>query len=97
MFEQLLEKLKQELPFKNRRLIVRRVEMEDHGCTSISSNLKTITITIRKNNTKQQQVETLIHEYPHALELDRWEPHDKRWGEDQAAAYRIWEKNFCED
>ena len=83
--------MKAELPTR-RRLVVRRRAMNDHGSTEISSTLRTITVSIRKQDPLHIQKDTLVHEYGHVLELDAWEPHGEPWSKFQAKAYRAFEK-----
>ena len=82
--------LREKAPVKS-RVVVRRVDMQDHGCTSCSGN-GTITVTIRKQDTLNTQIETLTHEWGHVLELDTWKGHGEVWAKGYSKAYQAWEE-----
>jgi len=90
-FQQLVAHLKENCPIRNHRLVIRRVNMNDSGCTESSDSGQQITISIRKQDIVEKQMETVIHEWGHALEYDRWPDHGKRWGECYAESYQAWE------
>ena len=89
-FDLFLQHLRTKFPTR-KRLVVKRVCMKDDGKTTESDRGK-ITVTINRDMTVQQQIDTLIHEWGHVIEFDAWEPHGKRWGEGMAKAYQEWEK-----
>ncbi len=70
-------KLKKHFPIK-RKLVVRVIEMKDHGATTINDSETQITICIKKGSANQ--IETLAHEWAHAMEYDRDGNHSKLWG-----------------
>jgi hypothetical protein len=79
-------RLRKAFPTK-RRLIIRRVYMQAFGCTNLTDDEQTITITIRATDSIETQIDTLVHEYAHALEYDKWGNHSDRWGKLHAAVY----------
>ncbi len=95
-FCKLAIELKKRLPLSTpRKVVIRRAALKKLcGSTVLSDDERTITITIRKNMPKQQQLDTLIHEWAHALWMDKQDWHDSKWGEFHAAAYRVYEKTL---
>lgn len=83
--------LRKTLPTK-KKTIIKRVKMKDHGRTTVSDR-GTITVTIDKTESISEQMETLIHEWGHVLEFDRWRVHGPQWAKYYAIAYEAWE-NF---
>ena len=64
--------------------------MADGGSTSLNDAETRITVCIRKQDPARTQLDTLIHEFGHVLELDeQGDPSDK-WGQGNAKAYRAW-------
>lgn len=94
-FDRLAEELRKRLPI-GRKVVVRRARLARLcGVTSLSPDERTITITVRKAMPLQQQCDTLVHEWAHALWFDKTDWHDAKWGEFHAAAYRVYEKTCC--
>lgn len=90
-----LKLLRSELP-TNKKLVVRRIPMKkNYGTTNLSKN-KIITVCIDSNGTIDTQCDTLIHEWGHVLEFDKWKEHGADWGNGVSKAYQVWEK-FLDD
>ena len=86
----LVHLLRTRLPMsKARRLVVRRCMMSERGCTTLSDNETTITITIASRLSSREQQDILIHEWGHALAFDKEDAHDEEWGKWTAVAYRL--------
>lgn len=92
MWERLVATLKRECPTRRCRVVVRRVEMKEHGGTVESDKGGVITVTIRKQDTLITQMDSLTHEWGHVLDYDRWKEHGRRWGRFHAGAYQVLEK-----
>lgn len=72
-----------------RRVVVRRVAgMTSHGSTSINDAETVITVSINASDPPETQRETLVHEWGHVAEYDRWGNHSDRWGKFHALAYQ---------
>ena len=84
-----LRHLKAVLPIK-RRLRVRVIRMQCHGSCDITDNERLITISLREQDPAAMQVDSLIHEYAHALEWDMLGVHSKLWGRLHAKVYTAW-------
>ena len=92
-FGQLLAALKQTMPITHNRLVVRRCSMRDYGRTTLSGR-GTITITVNKQLSHIMQLDTLAHEWAHAVLFDTNsadEQHGSDWGRCYAKAYRVYE------
>ena len=87
----LVDAFKKKLPTRNRRVVVRRVAMHSHGNTELSGSGKVITVTIRKDDKREVQEDSLAHEWGHVLEFDAWNPHGEIWGKYHSKAYRLLE------
>lgn len=85
----LVELLKERMPPK-RRIVVRRIPMQDYGSTSLNTLETVITVCIRAADSLTVQMETLIHEWGHVLEYDRYGNHSDRWGKGHAEAYSVY-------
>lgn len=90
-WNKLVSKLKRECPTKRRRVVVKRVSMEDYGSTKLSDSTKVITVTIRKSDSLSVQEDTLAHEWGHVLEYDAWDIHGKAWGKNYVSSYAVLE------
>lgn len=88
--DELILELKGAFPIK-KKLVIRRVVMHDFGSTSF--NGKQITICICKGAVNQK--ETLVHEFAHALEYDKYgdSSHGTRWSRFYAKTYSLMVKN----
>ena len=89
-FDQLIDHLRAQHEWR-RRLVVRRVAMRDDGSCNVSDSDTQITISVRRGMNWSQTKDTLIHEFAHAEELDRWRPHGAAWGKLHAKYYEAWE------
>ena len=89
-----VEHLKSECPITRHRLVVqrRKLKRRDHGSTFLSDSEQTITIVVNTKHPFTDQIHTLLHEWGHAMWLDRVDWHDKKWGEYHSEAYRAWER-----
>ena len=89
LFRQLAKFLRDRFPVK-RKLVIRRVKLNDHGSTSINGAETCITISVNIADELHVQIETLAHEFAHALEYDKWGNHTDRWGKLYADVYKAW-------
>jgi len=89
-----LDELMEDLPI-NRFVRLRRTPMKCFGSCSLSVSEKTITITISTNYPTSTQIDTLIHEYAHALEFDQTGNHSPVWGKFHAQSYTAWAKRHA--
>lgn len=89
-----LEVLKSNHPL-TKPLRVRVVPMKDHGSCTLGGNEKLFTIHIREKDLSEVKVDTLLHEYAHALEMDINKIHSKMWGELHAQLFTTWVENFA--
>lgn len=90
-FQRLAAHLRLQRPQWNRRLVVRCVPMKDDGSCNISDSDRTITISVNSKLNWSQQKDTLLHEFAHAEELDRWQQHGPVWGKFHSQYYQAWE------
>jgi hypothetical protein len=90
-WDALVKRMRERLPIK-RRLIIRRCKMRHENCgnTTLSGDEKTIQITVNSSLPWQTQVDSFLHEYPHALEYDKYGAHSDRWGKFHAQVYSVW-------
>ena len=96
-WQRLVRHLRAKHPLKHHRLVVKRCKLsEDCGLTYPPSPGGTISIVVCGTKTMTEQVDTLIHEWAHALLFDvgwkitRGDPHIGQWGRKHAAVYRTW-------
>lgn len=94
-FRSLLATLREKCPTR-KQVIVRRVKMRScQGRTTLTGPSKII-ITIDRSLTSDMQLETLVHEWAHALEFDRYHDHGRPWAAAYVRAYAAYE-NFCDE
>ena len=86
----LLAHLRRTFPLR-RPLTVRRIPLKKNAGTTSLSDGDRLTICINTRKTWEVQIDTLLHEYAHAMELDRWGDHSDRWGKYHAGLYRAWQ------
>lgn len=82
-------------PLRNNRLVVKRARLWDYcGLTYPPTPGGTITIRVSGHQTMREQIDTLLHEWAHAVSFDRGrdETHSDAWGKELAAIYRTWEE-----
>ena len=91
-WESLLAALTANHPITNHRLVVKRVVMADHGNTTLSGSEKTITITVRIQDPRVMQYDSLVHEWAHARTYDHYDWHGSEWGGYMGEAYKVLEK-----
>lgn len=87
-----LKFLRVRVPIK-RKVIVRRIKMNDDGSTTLS-NSEAIVVCINKDKSIPEQIDILIHEWGHVIEFDKMQIHGRQWGIGMAKAYETWEE-FC--
>ena len=90
-WQALVAHLKAALPTTRRLFVVRR-RLRMPGETNANEDDTRIYLSIRKTDGPIAQTRSLLHEYAHALELDRYGYHHDVWGKFQAAVYRVWEE-----
>lgn len=89
-----LDELLAAIPLQ-RRVVLRRVPMQDCGSCSLSDSEKTITICLPISGNRQTLLDSLLHEYAHAMVFDKLGWHPPLWGQCHAKAYTSWvEKNI---
>lgn len=91
----LVRHLRARHPLKHHRLVVNRSQVpEACGITYPPTAGGTITIRVEGRQTMREQIDTLLHEWAHAVCFDRGrdETHSDAWGKELAAIYRTWEE-----
>ena len=94
-YEKLIIKLLEEaIPLQKHKVLWRFVSnLKDYG--SCSSPVRGV-ITISINSKQHEMIDTIIHEYAHALDFDRnglmKEHHSAEWGKCYAEVYRTYVK-----
>jgi hypothetical protein len=94
-WDRLVRHLRIRHPLRHHRLVVKRCRVpDDCGTTYPPTAGGTISIAVRGNQTMQEQVDTLLHEWAHALVFDLGgdNAHGDKWGKKHAAIYRTWER-----
>jgi len=93
-FEDVKRFLRERFPLRNYRLYIRLQEPAcgEDGYTSVSRSERTITILVNPRQSLSNRIHTLLHEYAHALHLDRIEWHGRQWSRLYAECYTAWEK-----
>ena len=75
------------------KLIIRKLALDDGMCGWAGDGRKGFVISINKELCYNCKVDTIIHEYAHAItmasgEYNPEEDHDSKWGEAYAKVYR---------
>tara|TARA_B100000287_G_scaffold274241_1_gene258265 strand:+ start:874 stop:1305 length:432 start_codon:yes stop_codon:yes gene_type:complete len=83
------------------KLIIRDLAYDDGMCGWAGDGRKGFVISINKSLCYNCKIDTLIHEYAHAITMaqntyDPKEDHDKSWGEQFAVTYRCFLEHWPE-
>jgi hypothetical protein len=88
-WEQLVAHLRKRCPIRKRLVVcLKPLRDELDGITHLSGNERTITIIVNSKKPWATQVDSLVHEWGHALWMDDMDWHDDRWGKLHSRAYR---------
>ena len=86
----ILKLLRKNFPI-SRPVNVRRVKLtKNNGVTYFDS--RSFHVYINSNQSKDSQIDSLIHEWAHVRAIDEAFQHKGRWGELHGEIYDIWEK-----
>lgn len=94
-WKRLVRHLRSRHRMKQNRLVIKRARFtKDCGTTYPPTGGGTITIRVGGHQTMQEQMDTLLHEWAHAMCFDRGldGTHSDAWGREHAAIYRTWEE-----
>ena len=75
------------------KLIIRKLAFDDGMCGWAADGRKGFVISVNKELGYNSKIDTIIHEYAHAITMasgdhDDNEDHDGKWGEEYARTYR---------
>lgn len=91
--------LKKQLKLKHDILLRRKKLSKDCGECVLDGDDEPIRITVDKNLSEQSQIDTLLHEYAHALRMDKHDDrcnHCKKWGIEFSRVWRRYER-YCDE
>jgi len=88
---EILDELLEDLPL-SRTVKLRVIQMQAHGSCSLSDSERFITISIKASDSLDTKIDSLVHEYGHAMELDQTGNHSPLWGKCHSLAYTAWSR-----
>jgi len=75
--------------------VSRRPAKKNHGITTFDG--RAFRIYVNADQDKTGQVDTLLHEWAHALAISQAYAHGPQWSVNFAAIYTLWASNFKQE
>jgi uncharacterized protein (DUF2344 family) len=91
-WRELIRKLRKSLPIDT-PVSIRRVKLKADAGLTIFDGAKYV-IKIASNQSFGVQIDSLLHEWAHALAMEEAYRHKANWGIHYAKVYESWEQNF---